>query len=77
MAHRKPIRLPRQWTQHVKSGILHAISLASVVLTFARSRTISRGRLCGATRQIGHEFKAIVSEAKKRIGRSRVPALSC
>jgi hypothetical protein len=31
MAERHPIHLPRQWSQHVKSGVLHAISLASVV----------------------------------------------
>ncbi len=25
----RPVRLPEQWSKHVKSGILHAISLAS------------------------------------------------
>lgn len=39
------IRLPRQWPRHVKSGILHAISLASVVVTVAMERTIDRRRL--------------------------------
>ncbi len=33
-----PIRLPRQWPEHVKAGILHAISLAGVVLSYARGR---------------------------------------
>ncbi len=45
MADRRPIRLPRQWPEHVKSGILHAISLASVVLSHARGRATSRRRL--------------------------------
>jgi len=36
MAKRPPIRLPRQWPEHIKSGVLHAISLANVVLVFAR-----------------------------------------
>ncbi len=39
------VRLPRQWTKHVKSGVLHAISLASVVLSFARARASGRRRL--------------------------------
>ena len=30
------IRLPRHRPEHVKSGILHAISLAGVVLSYAR-----------------------------------------
>ena len=42
MTDRCPIRLPKQWPEHVKTGILHAISLASVALTIARGRAISR-----------------------------------
>jgi hypothetical protein len=38
MASRRQIRLPRQWPRHIKSGILHAKSLASVALTIARGR---------------------------------------
>ena len=45
MAVRPPIRLPRQWPRHVESGILHAISLASVVMTVARGRAVVRQRL--------------------------------
>ena len=45
MATPRPIRLPRQWPEHVKAGILHAISLASVVLTSARGRAVGRRRL--------------------------------
>ncbi len=45
MAVRRPIRLPRQWPEHVKSGILQAISLASVVLSYARGRGTGRHRL--------------------------------
>jgi hypothetical protein len=40
MASRRQIRLPRQWPEHVKSGILHAIvrkrPIESIVGTFAQ-----------------------------------------
>jgi hypothetical protein len=42
---RQPVRLPRQWSKHVKSGILHAISLASVALSYARGRSTGERRL--------------------------------
>ena len=45
MTGHRPIRLPRQWPKHVKAGVLHAISLASVVLTHARGRASRRCRL--------------------------------
>ena len=45
------IPLPRGWTQHVKSALLHAVSLASTALTLARSRAatshLERRRLQG------------------------------
>ena len=34
--------LPRGWSKHVKSGLLHAISLAAMALTVARSRIVAR-----------------------------------
>ena len=36
------IRLPPQWPKHIKSGILHAISLVSVALAFARGHAADR-----------------------------------
>ena len=30
-----PIRLPRHWPEHVKSAVLHAIGLASVVARYS------------------------------------------
>ena len=42
---RRPIRLPRQWSSHVKSGILHAVALASVALSYARGRATGERRL--------------------------------
>ena len=42
MASRPRIRLPRQWPKHIKSGILHAISLASVAVTAAQGRVARR-----------------------------------
>lgn len=32
MAGHRPIRLPKQWSKHVKAGVLHAISLANARL---------------------------------------------
>ncbi len=44
MARNAPrIRLPEDWPEHVKSGILHVISLAQVALTAARARAKKRG----------------------------------
>ena len=58
MAPRPPIRLPRQWSRHVKLGILHAISLASVVVTVARGRTIGRRRLQAKLEQLEKTARA-------------------
>ena len=64
MADRRPIRLPRQWPKHVKSGILHAISLASVVLSYARGRATGRRRLCAQLERLrtnSHELAPLNS----------------
>ena len=45
MASRPRIRLPRQWPKHIKPGILHAISLASVAVTAAQGRVARRHAL--------------------------------
>ena len=37
----RALPLPRGWPRHVRSAVLHAISLASAALTLARSRTAS------------------------------------
>jgi transposase InsO family protein len=42
---RQPVRLPKQWSRHVKSGILHAVALASVALSYARGRSTGERRL--------------------------------
>jgi hypothetical protein len=39
------IRLPKQWSRHVKAGVLHAISLASVAISCARGRATGQRRL--------------------------------
>jgi putative transposase len=41
----RPVRLPEQWSKHIKSGILHAIALASVALSYARGRATGERRL--------------------------------
>jgi len=55
MADPSPIRLPRQRSKHVKAGILHAISLASVAISYARGRAIGRRRR-GVAKHPGHTW---------------------
>ncbi len=38
-----PVPLPRGWTMHVKSALLHAISLATMAVTLARGRRTRHG----------------------------------
>jgi hypothetical protein len=37
------VALPRGWTKHVRSGLLHAVSLAAAAWTIARSRAAASG----------------------------------
>ena len=69
MAERHPIRLPRQWSQHVMSGVLHAISLASVVLAHARGRAAGRRRLVARLEQATHEIALLREELDIKDGR--------
>ena len=69
MATRRQIRLPRQWTAHVKSGVLHAISLASVVLTFAQGRATGRRRLRARLEQAETDIALLREELNIKDGR--------
>ena len=69
MAARRPIRLPSQWSNHVKSSILQAISLASVVLSFARGRAASRRRLQAELDQARTEIALLREELSIKDGR--------
>ncbi len=69
MATRRQIRLPRQWPEHIKSGMLHAISLASVVLSFARSRATGRRRLQAELEQANTEIALLREELYIKDGR--------
>ena len=66
---RRPIRLPKQWPNHIKSGILHAISLASVVLTHARGRATGRRRLQAKLEQANTEIALLREELSIKDGR--------
>ena len=66
MPARRPIRLPKQWPEHIKSGILHAISLASVVLSFARGRAAGRRRLQAELEQANTEIALLRPEGKQK-----------
>ena len=69
MASRPLIRLPRQWPEHIKSGVLHAISLASVVLSYARGRADGRGRLRVQLEQATTEIALLREELSIKDGR--------
>ncbi len=69
MASHRQIRLPKQWPEHVKSGILHAILLASVALTIARSRATSRRRLQAEVEQANAEIALLREELYIKDGR--------
>ena len=63
------VRLPKQWPAHVKSGILHAISLASVVLSYARGRASTRHRLRAELDQVNTEIALLREELSIKDGR--------
>lgn len=69
MATPRPIRLPRQWPKHVKAGILHAISLASVVVSYARGRATGRRRLLARLEQAETEIALLREELAIKNGR--------
>jgi hypothetical protein len=63
------IRLPKQWPAHVKSGILHAISLASVTLLYARGRATGRRRLRVQLEEANTEISLLRGELNIKDGR--------
>jgi len=69
MASRPRIRLPRQWTHHVKAGVLQALSLAGVVLTYARGRADARNRLRVQLEQAETEIALLREELSIKDGR--------
>lgn len=62
MAGHRPIRLPKQWSQHVKAGVFHAISLASVAMSYARGRDTKRNRLRAQLEQANTEIALLREE---------------
>jgi len=69
MTTRRPISLPKQRPEHVKSGILHAISLASIVLAYARGRASGRRRLRAQFEQATAEIALLREELCIKDGR--------
>jgi transposase InsO family protein len=69
MAGHSSIRLPKQWSKHVKSGVLHAISLASVALSYARGRATGRRRLRSQLDQATSEIALLREEVSIKDGR--------
>lgn len=69
MAFRRRIPLPKQWSAHVKSGVLHAISLAGFVLTAARARALGRHRLRVELEQARTEIALLREELSLKDGR--------
>ena len=69
MAGHRPIRLPRQWSKHVKAGVLHAISLASVALAYTRGQAAGGRRLCAQLEQATSEIALLREELSIKDGR--------
>ncbi len=69
MAKRPSIRLPRQWPKHIKSGVLHAISLASVILVYARANAAGGRRLTTKLEQAETEIALLREEISIKDGR--------
>ncbi len=65
----KTIRLPDQWSKHVKSGVLNAISLASVALSYARGRGTGQARLRAGLDQATTEVALLGEELAIKDGR--------
>jgi len=63
------VRLPKQWSRHVKSGILHAVSLASVALSYARGRATGERRLRAQLEQATTEIALLREEISIKDGR--------
>jgi len=59
---RQPVRLPKQRSRHVKSGILHAVALASVALSYARGRATGERRLRAELDQANSEIALLREE---------------
>ena len=69
MARPRVIPLPKQWSEHVKSGVLHAISLASVALACARGRAIGQKRFRAQLDQADGEIALLREELSIKDGR--------
>jgi transposase-like protein len=74
MLSKPSIPLPRGWSKHVKSGFLHAVSLASMALTIARSRH-ARSRLESELERADSETALLKEELEIKDARwSRLPS---
>ena len=69
MASRHSAPLPMGWPNHIKSGLLHAISLAAIALTIARSRGIGC-RLQAELDRANSEIALLKEELEIKDGRS-------
>ena len=58
--------LPRGWKRHIKSSLLHAISLATVALTIARSRGATHGLRAELERATNESALVQISEPVNR-----------
>jgi hypothetical protein len=67
MAKSPTIRLPQQWSRHVKSGILHAIALASTAMVAAHGRAARRRRLAVELEQARQEIALLREELETKL----------
>ena len=66
---RRPVPLPKQWSKHVRSGIVHAVALASVAIFYARGRAASERRLLARLDQAHSEIALLREELDIKDGR--------
>lgn len=69
------VTLPRGWTKHVKSALIHAVSLATTALTLARGQAsesrVARPRLTVALDRVSTEVALLKEELAIKDGRWR------
>lgn len=68
-ARRSLARLPKDWPRYVRSGILQAISLGSIALSYARGRATGRRRLRAQLEQATTEIALLTEELAIKDGR--------
>ena len=76
MAGHRPIRLPKQWSKHVKTGVLHPSSLTSVAISCAHGRATGQRRLRAQLEQATSEIARCARNCRSRTTGGNDPTLA-